>query len=127
MSEAPGQKKPASAGLWSLTLILAVVLGLSQWLGGRAARDEGQALRALAGPGDILMLSSVSCAICKNAAAWLTEQQVPHRECLIERDAACAAEYRARGALGTPTFVVRGRTVLGFDRLRMLEILRSPG
>lgn len=114
------------AGLWSLVLILLVVLGGSQWLGGRAARGEGQVLRELARPGDILMLSSTTCAICKQAGAWLAEQRVPHRECLIERDAACAAEFQARGAIGTPTFVVRGQTVLGFDRRRIGEILRAP-
>lgn len=125
--EASTSSKPGrGAGLGSLALILLVVLGLNQWLGSRAARGEGQVLRELARPGDILMLSSTTCAICKNASAWLKAQQVPHRECLIEDDAACAAEYRARGAIGTPTFVVRGQTVLGFDRRRIGEILREP-
>ena len=115
---------------WKELAVLAGLVGVfwggAQWAGGREAQRQGEALRELARPGDILMLSSTTCVFCKRASAWLQEQQVPHRECFIERDAACLAEYQARGARGTPTFVVRGQTVLGFDPQRLRAILRSP-
>jgi len=109
-----------------LAVLVALSWGGAQWLGGRAAQSQGEVLRELARPGDILMLSSTTCVFCKRASTWLVEQRVPHRECFIERDAACLAEYQARGARGTPTFVVRGQVMLGFDPQRMGAILRSP-
>jgi glutaredoxin len=111
----------ARKDLWVLLALVAGFYALTQWAGGRQAEQ----LRALARPGDILMISSESCVFCKVAHRWLTEQRVPFRECLVERDGACMAEYQARGASGTPTFVVRNHTVLGFDRPRIIEILRG--
>jgi len=112
------------ADFWSLALILALVLGASQaaswWLG----RGQGEELRALAKPGDIVMLSSQTCIYCDKARAWMTAQQVPFRECFIESDAACLAEFQARGARGTPTLVVRGQTQLGFDQARLIQSLK---
>lgn len=115
----------ARKDLWVLLALVAGFYALTQWAGGRQAEDQAEQLRALARPGDILMISSETCVFCKRAHAWLTEQQVPFRECLVERDGACMAEYQARGAGGTPTFVVRNHTVLGFDRPRIIEILRG--
>lgn len=123
--------KPATAALlfrkdlWVLLALVAGFVGLSQWAGGRQADAQAEQLRALARPGDILMLSSETCVFCKRAHAWLSEQQVPFRECLVERDGACMAEYQARGARGTPTFVVRDHTVIGFDRPRIVELLQG--
>lgn len=109
--------------LWVLLLLILVFAGLARWAGSRQAADEAQRLRELARPGDILMISSETCVFCTRARLWLDEADVPYRECLIERDAACLAQYQARGGRGTPTFVVRGHTLLGFDRPRMLTLL----
>ena len=54
----------------------------------------------------------------------MAEQGLPFKECLIERDTQCLADYQALGAAGTPTLVVRGHRVVGFDRAQMLEILK---
>lgn len=113
-------------GLLSLAVLVAAVLGLQAGLGAWQAGREGQALRELVRPGDLLMLSSTTCIYCERARRWLTEQRVPHRECFIETDAACRAEFQARGGLGTPTLVVRGQTLLGFDRARLLKMLSRP-
>ena len=40
---------------------------------------------------------------------------MPFTECLIERDAACATNYRALLAPGTPVLLVRGERLVGFD------------
>jgi glutaredoxin len=69
------------------------------------------------------MISSETCGWCTAARRWMTEQSVPFEECFVERDARCLADYQALGGQGTPTLVVRGRTVLGFDRARVIEIL----
>lgn len=113
-------------GLLSLAVLVAVVLGLQVGFGSWQTHRDGSALRELVRPGDIVMLSSTTCIYCERARRWLTEQRVPHRECFIETDPACRAEFQARGALGTPTLVVRGHTLLGFDRARLLKMLSRP-
>ena len=110
----------------SLAVIVGLVYGGVQLLQGRHNGQQAQALRATAKPGDIVMLSSQTCPYCERARSWMSEQRVPFKECMIETDAACLAEFQARGGLGTPTMVVRGRTVVGFDPARVAEILSSP-
>ncbi|CAN5132315.1 hypothetical protein BH11PSE10_BH11PSE10_10580 [soil metagenome] len=109
--------------LLPLAVIIAVVLGSVQALQAWQSGGQAEALRAAARPGDIRMLSSVTCVYCARARAWMTEQRVPFTECFIEQDAACAAEFQARGGLGTPTLVVRGQVIVGFDRARVLAAL----
>jgi glutaredoxin len=77
-------------------------------------------------PGDIQMISSVSCVYCAKARAWFTEQKIPFSECFVERDAACAAQYRGLLAPGTPVIVVRGQPQIGFSTQRVVAALRPP-
>jgi len=60
------------------------------------------------------------------ARLWFTEQKVPFSECFIERDAACAAEFAANRAPGTPLLLVRGQPQLGFSPDRVKERLQAP-
>ncbi len=115
-------RKP-SRDLIVLAVMLALAWGGMQLLRRHADAEDGEQLRALAKPGDVLMLGSVTCTFCAQARSWLEEEKVPYRECLIERDADCLREYQARGGFGTPTFVVRGHTVVGFDRQAIAKLL----
>lgn len=110
--------------LLTLALIVAATLGGSRLLQVWQAGEQGQVLRDLARPGDIVMLSSTTCVYCARARSWLSEERVPHRECFIERDAACLAQYQAQLAPGTPTFLVRGQRIVGFDRARIVAALQ---
>lgn len=110
-----------------LALLLGLVFGGTRLFQSRNAEEQGQVLRGVAREGDIVMLSSETCIYCRRAREWLTEQRVPFRECFIERDAACRADYAERGARGTPTFVVKGQTQLGFDPGRISRRLANPG
>jgi len=110
-------------------LSLLVVIGLTAlaswaWRSHVAAQD-GELLAARVKPGDIRMISSETCPYCLAARRWMTQQSVPFKECFIERDAQCRADYQALGGIGTPTLVVRGQTVLGFDRARIIEIFKQ--
>jgi glutaredoxin len=119
---APGQR--------SLAVLLVLVLGTSvatQWWSLSSASRQGERLAALAGPGDIRMLSSETCVYCTVARRWLTEHRVEFVECFIERDAQCRALYDATQARGTPTLIVRGQSQLGFDAARVLAALEAPG
>lgn len=109
-----------------LALLVGSALGIGTLSRGRQADQDAQVLRAQARPGDIVMLSSLSCGYCERARVWLETHEVPHAECFIERNSACLAEFQARGARGTPTFVVRGQTIVGFDRARILAALKRP-
>lgn len=106
------------------TLVVAITVA-STWWAGRQEAQVGAQVAALAKPGDIRMLSSETCAICKVAKAWFTEHQVSHAECVIERDAACKAEFEALQAPGTPVMLVRGKSQLGFNPGRLLAALQG--
>ncbi len=110
--------------LATVALLLAAV-SLASW-GWRAhvARQDGQALARLARPGDIRMISSETCGYCVAARRWMTAEGVPFSECLIERDAQCLADFEAAGGLGTPTLIVRGQRVIGFDRAGILAAMK---
>jgi glutaredoxin len=82
-------------------------------------------MSSLAKPGDIFMIASETCPYCKKARAWFKEHDVVYGECLIERDSSCAAAFSALQAPGTPTFVVKGRRLVGFDADKMVEALKN--
>ena len=108
----------------SLALLL-----LAVWVGTQAvqawSRDRlGNDAAALAAPGDIQMISSLSCPYCAAARAWFTEYRVPYTECFIERDAACDRRFNALLSPGTPVLVVRGQRQVGFDAQRVVKALR---
>ncbi|MCE4553169.1 glutaredoxin family protein [Roseateles cellulosilyticus] len=109
---------------WSLIVVVAVAwLVSSAWRGHVEAGDAEQLARQVK-LGDIRMISSETCPYCVAARRWMTAQGVPFSECFIERDAACVADYQALGAVGTPTLVVRGQRVIGFDRARIVDIMK---
>lgn len=108
--------------------LAALVVGVStttRWCASRDADMAGADVAAAARAGDIRMLSSVTCPVCMRARRWLVAHAIPFDECYIERDAACRAEFERRGAGGTPLFVVRGRTLVGFDPKALREVLRD--
>ncbi|MEX8495157.1 glutaredoxin family protein [Sphaerotilus sp.] len=124
MSERP----PLWQRLRRSSAVAVLLVGVLAWGLGRVVQTQvrdGQAdaLRAVARAGDIRMLSSVSCIFCMKARQYLTEHRIPFEECLIERDAACMADYKRLGASGTPTLLVRGQRQLGFDPLRVTAAL----
>ncbi|MEJ6005591.1 glutaredoxin family protein [Paucibacter sp. AS339] len=127
---ADGAKSAAPSALskfWPLLLIVLLLSLLTQGAQYWRGEQQGQVLRGLARPGDIVMLSNRSCVFCARARSWLDEQRIPYRECFIESDADCAAMYRAQLAPGTPTFVLRGQhRVVGFDKERISELLARP-
>lgn len=109
----------------SLFVVIALAWGGSwAWRSHVSARD-GERLAARVKPGDIRMISSETCGWCTAARRWMTAEGIPFQECFLERDAQCRADYVARGGRGTPTLVVRGHTVLGFDRARLLQLIEN--
>lgn len=114
--------------LWvAAALILATTAAMSWW---QQHRDDalGREIAAHARPGDIRMLSSITCVYCTQARQWMQAQQVPFTECFIERDEACATQFRALMQPGTPVLLVRGRAQLGFSPQALRDRLAAtPG
>ena len=98
----------------------------AQWAGDRARAGLGEQVAQLAQPGDIRMISSLACPSCTTARMWFQQHAVPFEECLIERDAACAAAFEALPVRATPTLFVRGQLHTGFDAERVLRALQPP-
>lgn len=120
----PSGRPPQRTWLGLGLLLWVVHVGSDLWRDAQAAKF-GPELARLARPGDILMVSSLSCGYCERARHWLTQHQVRFTECFIEREAACAARYQAWGAAGTPSIWVRGELQLGFDAQRVRDRLAS--
>ena len=107
-------------GLAALVLAIGVAMqGLTWWSHARL----GAQVAAVARPGDIHMLASVTCVYCAEARAWFADNRVPFTECLIERDALCAAKYDALLAPGTPVLLVRGKRLVGFNAQAVADAL----
>ena len=119
--------KTSRKQLLGLALLVLAVSAANRWWVARHDDAQGQQLAALARPGDIRMISSEHCVICLQARNWLLSNQVAFSECLIERDAACRADFDALGAAGTPVMVVRGQPQLGFNAERLRLALARPG
>ena len=104
--------------LRSLLILAALVLGIgwaTQGVQGWSRDRLGSRVASSARPGDIHMVSSVTCFYCDRARAWFTGYRVPFTECFVERDETCASQYRALMAPGTPVLLVRGKRLVGFD------------
>jgi len=112
--------------LLTLALIVLCVMAASRWWASRHDGAIGRQLAALAAPGDVRMLSSTTCAYCAKARDWMREHEVAFSECFVETDAACARQYEAVRAAGTPLVLVRGQPMLGFDAQRVLDRLALP-
>lgn len=125
--EARSEPPPVSRrALFGLVALVLAITAAAQWWAARQERALGKAISQMARPGEILMLSSDTCLYCDAARNWLTAQAVAFGECSIERDADCAARYRAIGAPGTPVLLVRGRAQLGFHPARLHGALAAP-
>jgi glutaredoxin len=111
-----------------LSVVAAVVLVSGSWQVYQRLRDSGTGteIAKRAKPGDIRMLSSATCVYCVQAKNWFDAHDIPVDECFIETDAACAADYAARGSVGTPMIRVKGRWQTGFLPDRVLWALGTP-
>jgi glutaredoxin len=112
------------AGLGALVL---TVMLLSTWWQERQAAALGPAVAALARPGDIHMVSSVTCVYCTQARQWMQAHRVTFTECFIEREPACLQQYQALMAPGTPLMLVRGQLQRGFNPHQVHERLAGGG
>ncbi len=110
-----------------LILVGLIALVSVAWEGHRQWADQRLAehIATVAKPGDIRMLSSETFVFCTRARQWLTQHRIRFQECFIERDAACAADFRALRAPGTPVMIVRQQMLVGFQPERVAQALTT--
>lgn len=111
--------------LLGLALVMLLAWGARELLTNQQASQQGQDLRAQVRADDIVMYSTETCPYCAKAREWLTAQQVPWRECNVDRDAQCRDDYQSRGAPGVPLMKVRGQWQLGFDPGWLVQTLKN--
>ncbi len=108
----------------SLIVVIALTAAASWAWRSHVKSEDGEFLAARVQPGDIRMISSETCGWCTAARRWMQDEGIAFSECFVERDSQCLADFQALGGAGTPTLVVRGQRVVGFDRARIIEILK---
>ena len=75
--------------------------------------------------GDVVMYCTSWCPECRRARTFFKEKGIPLVEINISQDRAAAERVRgwANGFETTPTFTVKGQVVVGFDRVKIEQIL----
>ncbi|NDY90650.1 glutaredoxin family protein [Ideonella livida] len=122
-----GAKRSRTTARREALRLLVIVLVLSAaWQALQSWRQQRlvQALAAQLQPGDLTLLSSVSCVYCDRARSWLQQAGLPFEECFIEREPECATLWVRTGGRGTPTILVRGQVQLGFRPEAVLAALQ---
>ncbi len=111
----------------ALRLLVAVLVLSVAWQGLQSWRQQRltQALAEHLRPGDLTLLSSVTCVYCDRARSWLRQAGLPFDECFIEREPDCATLWARTGGRGTPTVLVRGQVQLGFRPEAVLAALQA--
>lgn len=71
----------------------------------------------------IVVYVQPSCPACHEEVAFLQQHGIAFEAKDIRADAAALQEVLATGSTRTPTTVIDGDVVIGFDRQRLSEIL----
>ena len=87
--------RPSTRSLLGLGLLVLAISGSASWWRDHLAQGLGTEIGRLARPGDIRMLSSLTCVFCERARRWMTDRQIAFDECSIELDAVCAERATA--------------------------------
>ncbi|HEY8489670.1 MAG TPA: glutaredoxin domain-containing protein [Dehalococcoidia bacterium] len=67
------------------------------------------------------------CPACREAMAFFAEHHVPYDDRDVEFDPAALREMLQHDARETPTIVIDGEVIEGFDRHRLETILEDYG
>jgi glutaredoxin len=112
-----------SRDTWSFLIALVLVFGGWELYQRHHDRGLGVQIARMALHGDIHMISSTTCVYCRQAKTWFEANDILFDECFVDTDRACAQEFEAHGAPGTPLIRVKGRWQLGFLPERVLSAL----
>lgn len=77
---------------------------------------------------DIKIYTTPTCGYCHQAKQFLDERGVRYTEYDVSRDRKAAEEMVSKtGQMGVPVIVVDGEVIVGFDRVRLEQLLARGG
>lgn len=83
---------------------------------GSGSSSELQTLAASTSADDVTIYTTSWCPNCRNAMQWMRQAGFALRECDVERDPSCTAQWQTLDGRGVPVLVVRGHVMKdGFD------------
>jgi glutaredoxin len=75
----------------------------------------------------VVVYTRPGCNLCRLAKEYLDERGVAYRERDVSQDAAAADELRQIHVGGVPVVLVDRDAVIGFDKVRLDDLLKSKG
>ncbi|MBI3897597.1 MAG: glutaredoxin family protein [Gammaproteobacteria bacterium] len=77
------------------------------------------------GAGQVVMLSTTWCGVCKRARAWLSQKGIPFTEHDVEKSEVGMAEYRRLNGTGVPIILVGKQRMNGFSADALEQMLKA--
>lgn len=74
---------------------------------------------------NVIMYSTKDCPYCAKTREYLTEKGVKWEERDIEKSPQAAAEWKAKGGVGTPLVLINGEQIQGFDKAKLDAVLKK--
>ena len=74
---------------------------------------------------DVIMYSASWCGYCKQARALFEQQGIVYKELDIERSSQANAEMKSLGGRGVPLFLIKGEVIRGYDKNRVLALIKD--
>jgi glutaredoxin-like YruB-family protein len=84
-------------------------------------------LRRIIMADEVIAYTDPGCPHCRRLKEYLTSRHIPFENRDVSSDASAAAELERMNAPGVPVVRIGDDTVVGFDRERIDELLRSHG
>ncbi|MGI6589715.1 MAG: glutaredoxin family protein [Candidatus Iainarchaeum sp.] len=77
---------------------------------------------------DVIVYSTNTCPYCVMAKQWLKEKKVEFEEVNVGTDQERAREMiKKSGQMGVPVIDIKGDIIIGFDRPKMENSLKTKG
>lgn len=74
---------------------------------------------------DVIMYATKDCPYCAQTREYLTSHGVQWEERDIDTSPQAAAEWKAKGGVGTPLVLINGEQIQGFDKAKLEEALKK--
>ena len=70
------------------------------------------------------MYSSPTCPPCIQAKEWLKENSIEYKDINVQDPEKAREMIEKTGSRGTPTFVIDGEVLIGFDQEKLEKLIK---